>query len=270
MFDTHCHLNFKVFENRENEVVKKAERAGVDYLLIPGTDFQTSKKAVEIACKFENVFAAAGIHPHHAMALKDIDTDIKKIEELLTNKKVIAIGEVGIDKHGYQKTKYNDYKIDINFIEKQKKLLQAQIELALKYEKSLIFHNWEAKEEFLQIVNNNWSEKIRGRAVFHCCEPDEELLTYALDHNIYIGVDGDITYNHQKQEFIKKVPLDFLVLETDSPYLTPEPLRQTKKFPNEPANIPLILDCISKIKTVALEDIDRKTTENGKKLFNIK
>ena len=105
--------------------------------------------------------------------------------------------------------------------------------------------------------------------VFHCCEPDEELLAHAKEHHIFIGVDGDVTYSKKKQEFIKNVPLDMLVLETDSPFLLPEPLRSQKKFPNEPANIAVIAKFITHLCGVNIEDLQRITTDNAHRLFSL-
>ncbi|MDO8609989.1 MAG: TatD family hydrolase, partial [bacterium] len=149
-------------------------------------------------------------------------------------------------------------------------LLKEQIKIALEYNKSLILHNWEAKTEMLKLLSEIWDSKLEGKTVFHCCEPDKDLLEFAKQHKIYIGVDGDVTYIEAKQEYIKQVPLEMLVLETDSPYLLPEPLRKQKKYPNEPKNIPVIADYISKILKVNFEEIKEVTTENAKNLFHIK
>ncbi len=263
MFDTHCHLNFKGFEGREKEVVERAHHEGVDNILVPGTDYETSAKAVEIATTFEGVWAAVGIHPHHVVQCQQL----KPIEELLKNKRVVAVGEVGIDEHIYRKTKYSDYQVNQPFIDLQKQLLEQQIGLAIKYEKSLILHNWEATEEFLGILGKGWDEKLEEKTVFHCCEPDERLLKFAKDHKIFIGIDGDITYIKKKQAFIQNIPLELLVLETDSPYLVPEPLRSQKVFPNEPKNIKIISQFISQIIDTSLKQLIEITEANSKRLF---
>ena len=270
MFDTHSHLNFSVFVNNVGEVIRRAKKAGVANILVPGTDIETSKKAVEIAQKYSGVYAAVGIHPHHVYKIKNKKLKIKNIEGLLKNSKVVAIGEVGLDRHYYQKTKYGNYQIDEEFINLQKMLLVEQIKLAIKHDKSLIIHNWEAKKDLLEIISEPVIAKaLVGKTVFHCCEPDEELLEFAKEHKIYIGVDGDVTYSKEKQEFVKKIPLELMVLETDSPYLMPEPIRQTKRFPNEPANIPIIADLIAKITSNSMIRIIEATTNNAKKLFSI-
>lgn len=287
MFDTHCHLNFSRFSGRVDEVIIQAKDAGVTDIVVPGTDIETSLKALEIAKQHVGIYAAVGIHPHHVYEktqnskipltmlrvnkTQNISEEIKnsllEIEELIKHEKVVAVGEVGLDKHYYQNTKYEDYTISPEFINMQRELLVAQIKLAIKYGKSLILHNREAKSEFLTVMRENWNDALAYKTVFHCCEADQDLLTFAKEHNIFIGVDGDVTYDLQKQEFVKIVPLELLVLETDSPYLLPEPLRSQKKHPNEPKNIPLIAQYIANIKNVSIKHLIETTTSNAKRLF---
>jgi len=336
MFDTHCHLNFSVFKNNLNRVINNAKRAGVNCFVVPGTDFESSKRAIEIAEKHDGIYAAVGIHPHHVCQYQNdsaaqffhtrvspfrlrrdgplesekivtasskinsslksskkisslfLKGKLKELEGLLINKKVVAVGEVGIDKHQYRISKYSNYQITDEFIEIQKIFLKEQIKLAIKYNKSLIVHNREATEEILEVISEPTIAKaLAGKAIFHCCEPDLKLLEFAKKHKIFIGVDGDVTYNKKKQEFIKQIPLELLVLETDSPYLLPrlrvsfaevatkakqgfggqaEPLH----FPNEPKNLPLIAHFLAKIMNVSINRLIDTTTNNAERLFNIK
>lgn len=285
-FDTHCHLNFEAFKGRVEKAIDDAKKAGVNQIVIPGTDVETSEKAIETAEKNQGIYTAVGIHPHHVFEIFStaryqkffngkqktvknlvpslVQNELKKIENLLSNKKVMAIGEVGIDRHIYQKTKYPDYKIGEEFIKLQKIILKEQIKLAIKHDKSLILHNREAREDMFEVLREVWDKRLEGRTVFHCCEPDETLLEFAKDHKMFIGVDGDITYYKEKQQFIKTVPLDMLVLETDSPFLSP-----TKQFPNEPKNIPLIAEFVAKLKGISIDEVAKMTTENARKLFKI-
>ena len=302
MFDTHCHLNFSVFENNLSEVIGQAKKAGVNYFVVPGTDVKTSKKAVEIAEKYDGIYVAVGIHPHHVCQYRNDSAaqffhtrvsprqgrgplesekivtasskQMSSLISLLSHPKVVAIGEVGIDKHEYKKTKYSNYQIGLEFIEYQKLFLKEQIRLAIKYNKSLIVHNRRATEEVLEILDEPTVAKaLADKAVFHCCEPDEELLNFAKEHRIFIGVNGDVTYNRKKQEFVKKIPLELLVLETDSPYLLPEPLKSQKLFPNEPKNLPIIAEFIAKLinrparRSIDVGGLIGVTTENAKRLF---
>lgn len=277
MFDTHCHLNFKAFEGRVEEVINNAKKAGISLIVVPGTDIETSQKSVQIAGRFQNIYAAVGIHPHHIFEFRfknqelGMKEEINKIEALLSHTKVVAVGEVGIDRHYYNKTKYPSYQIGESFMELQKEFLQEQINLALKHNKSIIFHNREAKKDFLDVLSKNWDKGLEGRAVFHCCEPDQELLVFAKQHKLFIGVDGDITFRSDKQEFIKSVPLEMLVLETDSPFLLPIQLRENKgKRPvNEPKNLKLIASFIAEILGITVETLEKNTEENSRKLFQI-
>jgi len=299
MFDTHCHLNFKAFNPPSSrhmsglrrdfasssersrslkktlpDVIARARKAGVIEIVVPGTDVKTSKRGVEVAEKIDGVYAAVGIHPHHAHKLITNDelritNELEEIEQLLSHPKVVAVGEVGLDNHTYDNTVYKDYQVDSRFLELQKELFQKQIELAIRYKKSLILHNREAKDDFLQILWEKWVTRLEDKTVFHCCEPDETLLAFAKENKIFIGVDGDVTYSKEKQEFIKKVPVEMLVLETDSPFLLPEPLRSQKKYPNEPANISIIYKFISQLCAVNIEDLQKTTTDNAHRLFSL-
>ncbi|MBI2011219.1 TatD family hydrolase [Candidatus Daviesbacteria bacterium] len=285
LFDTHTHLNFKAFENNFDQVIKDSLKAGIRYINIVGTDIDSSKKAVEIAEKYVDTFASVGIHPHHIFnyltsnvilsetknlgpsspkgpALQD---DLQELEKLLKNPKVIAVGETGMDRHIYKKTRYKRYGISDKLINLQKKAFIAQIKLALKYQKSLIIHNRDAVNELLEVLTSHLGGVTKLRAVFHCCEPDQKLLDFAIKNKIYIGIDGDVTYDKKKQEFIKKIPLDLLVLETDSPFLTPEGL----KNPNIPSNLNYIAEYIAEKLKIDIKKLKEVTLKNSKKLFKL-
>lgn len=270
MFDTHCHLNFKAFEGKVELVIKDAKKSGVDYFVVPGTDIETSKKAVELAEKFKNVYAAIGIHPHHVKKIQtsslksqneNLKSEIKEIDKLLTHPKVIAVGEVGLDRYYYQKTKYLNYQINEDFIKLQKWFFLEQLRLAKKYQKTVIIHNRQAKKDLLEILKTN-HQLLTDKVVFHCCEADSELLDFAIKNHIFIGVDGDVVYDQNKQEFVKKIPLDLLALETDSPFLSPN-----HQFPNQPANLRLITEFLAKILKINYQKLAGLTTKNSFCLF---
>lgn len=274
MFDTHTHLNFRRFKKNFDKVIKEAKNKGVIGFVVPGTDLKTSRQALAIANRYPYVFAAVGLHPHHVYKLvklknwrEEMETILEELDKLLSEKKVVAVGEVGLDKYSYQQTKYDGYKIDDRLISLQKELLIEQIKLAIKHKKSLILHNREATKEFLNILENGWDKQLEGRTVFHCCEPNDSLLDFARHHRIFIGVDGDVTYNWEKQVFIKKVPLAMLVLETDAPFLLPEPLRSQRKYPNEPGNLPIIVNFLAHLLVKTRREIIKATTQNACLLF---
>lgn len=276
MFDTHCHLNFGAFDDQVDQIIKDALNSGISQILIPSTDLTTADKAISVAGSFENIYVAVGIHPHHVFELKakseKLKVDLENIERLLENKKVVAVGEVGLDRHYYKNTKYGDYEITNEFMRTQREVFAHQVVLAVRHDKSLILHNRESKTEFLETLLSVWDSKLEGRTVFHCCEPDDELLEFAKKHKLYIGVDGDVTYSKQKQEFIKKAPLEMLVLETDAPFLSPEPFRsmpRETRGPNVPANLRLIAEFVAKLKDLPTDQLAQITTANAQRLFGL-
>ncbi len=272
MIDTHCHLNFSRFKGKVPAVLERARKAGIRSFIVPGTDVTTSCAAISLAEQEPDVYAAVGIHPHHAFEQgfgERMEQGLTEIRSLLQNRNVVAIGEVGLDRFEYKHTKYKGYAIDHGFITLQKELLRSQLEIARDCSKAVILHNREAVEETLELLHAN-RETVHGlRMVFHCCEPDKRLLQYAVKHGIFIGVDGDVTYNQDKASFAREIPLDLLVLETDSPYLLPEPLRSEKKFPNEPSSIAVISEYIAKIRNTDVKTIRERTTHNAMKLFSL-
>jgi len=273
MIDTHCHLNFEAFEGTVDQTLANATAAGITHLVVPGTDIPSSTSAIRIADMYDNVFAAVGIHPHHAYEIQDdrnmVPQLLKHLDELLEHSKVTAVGEIGLDRHVYKNTQYDGYQLSDSFLEIQQRLFTHQLYLAAFIQKPVITHNRDAADWLLEILEKYWDEWFSGKLVFHCCEANEQLLTFAKERHIYIGVDGDVTYSKKKAAFVQQVPLELLVLETDSPYLTPEPTRQTKKFPNEPANLVHTARYIANLKGISLEELNEVTTTNAKQLFGL-
>jgi TatD DNase family protein len=301
MFDTHTHLQFKAFEGKVDEVIKSAREAGVEKIVVVGTNLETSRKAVELAEKYEGIFASVGIHPHHVFSYchPALDAGSRKsawipasagmtegiteqLEELVKNPKVIAIGETGLDRHIYENTTYSNYQITEEFIKLQKLFFKEQIKLAIKHKKTLIIHNRQAVPELLEVLEANWDPFLENRSVFHCCEPDQRLLKFASAHNIFIGIDGDITYDKAKQEFMKQIPLSKIVLETDSPYFTPKPSRHSRAggnsksvsshaplINNEPKNLNLIADFLTILTKQPIGIVRKLSSENSAILYNL-
>jgi len=215
LFDTHSHIQFKSFDKNRKNVIERAKKAGVKKIIAIGTDLESSKKAAEISIEYPEVFASVGIHPHHVFSylsrhsefisesykeiLKQVQDDgvgvqddIRHLEDLFSNPKVVAVGETGMDKYQYKITKYSNYSVSKQFIKLQKEIFKMQIKLAIMYKKALIIHNREAVEETLEVLKESWDKKLEGRTVFHYCEPDKRVLDFAKSHKIYIGVDGDV------------------------------------------------------------------------------
>ena len=273
MFDTHAPLNFSRFKKNVGEVIARAKEAGVDRIVVPGTDIPSSKKAIELTEQYKGLYAAVGIHPHHGFEVRskklEVRSLVQQIATMLSHPKVVAVGEIGMDRHSYGVTKYDHYDINDNFIAMQRQLFVQQIKLAVKHHKSLIIHNREATKDVLAILTDNWDDTLAARAVFHCCQPDERLLSFAKEHQMYIGVDGDITYDTKKQQFIKHIPTDMLVIETDSPFLLPEPLKSQKNYPNEPKNVRLVAERLAELFSTTDNHIADITKRNANRLFGI-
>lgn len=259
MFDTHCHLNLDVFDGTIDYVVKSAKNAGVTRMLVPGVDIDSSKTALSLADKYPSIYAAVGIHPTVDLKEEALDKQLREIEKMAdSSDSVVAIGEIGLDHYKYK----SPSRI-------QKIFFQKQLELAAKIGKSVVIHNRHATEELIGILENSWSQALEDSVVFHCAEPNDKLLAFAKVNGVYLGIDGDITYNKDKQDFVKKVPLDLMVVETDSPFLTPLPMRDRGVEYNEPKYIPTIIKKVSSLLAVGEDKIKERTTKNALNLFGI-
>ncbi|MCB9249578.1 MAG: YchF/TatD family DNA exonuclease [Ignavibacteriales bacterium] len=251
--DTHAHLYYPNFNGEIEQVIERANMAGVKYILTPGTDLVTSKKAIDLAEKFEGVYAAVGVHPHDTTEWKNSDLDILK--DFAKNPKVVAIGEIGLD-----------YYYDFSPKEIQLTAFKAQIELALKLDLPIIVHNRESNDDIMNIIRS--FKKTKLRAQFHCFAGSKEDAKELISMGHYISFTGNITFKKADnlREVLQSVNLDKVLLETDSPFMTPVPYRGKR---NEPSNIPLIAESISEIKTVSMDDLARNTNYNAFKLFGI-
>lgn len=262
MIDTHCHLNFAKFENDFNTVIKRATDAGVEIIINAGTSIESSKKAVELAQKYENLYAIVGIHPHHADKLeKGWENEIDKLAK---QPKVLAIGEVGIDYFSYKSNDIVDPKL-------QKEVFIKQIEIAHDNNLPLQIHGRHAAEDIIETLTSYKNLLLDKPGMFHCFAGDKDYLKNTLDLGFYIGFDGNITYeglapgeNTVLSDLVMQVPLDRLVIETDAPYLTPEPHRGSR---NEPSYAIITADSIAKIKDVSFDEVNNVTTENAHKIF---
>jgi len=267
MFDTHCHLNFKAFQGQVKKVIDEAGEAGIKQILIPGTNLATSRSAVRLAQKHKNVYSAVGIHPHHAKMVVNSETK-KNFKKLVQSQGVVAIGECGLDYYQYQKTKYKDYKINKKFKLKQKEVFNFQIKIAYQLELPLIIHNRQASEDVYQVLSKQ-TQHLNRKGVIHCFQGDEKLRNWAVETGFYIGITGIVTFSKRMQDVVKKTSLDKLLIETDAPYLTPEPVRQQKKWPNSPKNVKIVAERIAQIKGDSFLNIVKKTTANAKRLFRV-
>ena len=214
-----------------------------------GCDKKSNSEVLELIGKYENMYGALGIHPENVEEY--IQEDIKLIEKQLNHKKVIAIGEIGLD---YHYTKENK--------EKQKKLLEEQLSLAERYQLPVIIHSREATEDTINILKN-----YKTKGVIHSFSGSLETAKIYIKMGYLLGINGVITFKNSKlKDVIREIPLENIVLETDSPYLTPEPFRGKR---NEPARILEIAKFISELKEISIEELARITNDNIKRIFDI-
>ena len=253
--DTHTHLYLDEFKNDIDQVVKNAIKCGVAKLLLPNIDSSTSALMLNLCKKYpENCFPMMGIHP--CSVKKDsIERELQHIEKMLAENKFLAIGEIGIDLY-WDKTS----------LDLQKKIFIHQIKLAIKYKLPIVIHVREAFKEAITIVENLNCDQLSG--VFHCFTGNNNDAKRIIDlKNFYLGVGGVVTFkNSGLDKVIKQIPLDKIILETDSPYLAPTPFRGKR---NESKYLVNIATKLAQIKDIEIGKIKDVTTFNANKLFNI-
>lgn len=252
LIDTHAHLTMSEFSDLP-DVVKRAKEAGVGAIINAGFDLECSKDCVKLADQYDLMYAGIGIHPHHADTAKD--NAILELKELAKNKKVVAIGETGLDYYENQVPK------DI-----QKQAFIKHILFAKESGLPLIFHGRDSAVDMLEIIREYGKGSIKG--VFHCFSEDEKYAQKVLDMGFYISFTAIITFKNANsmRETAKYIPLDRIMIETDCPYLAPQIYRGKR---NEPSYVKLIADKLAEIKQVSPEIIEEKTTSNAKSLFKI-
>jgi len=259
--DTHCHLDFKQFDADRNEVIKRAQQAGVSHIINVGVDIRGSKASVELAKQYDNIFATVGIHPHYAQEVKQ--EDIQIIEGLTEYDKIVAIGEIGLDYFDHQKP---EVIIEKSFRLKQQNVLLKFIDLAIRKDLPIIFHCRNAADDLLSIIAENI--KKEDSAVIHCFSQSKEFLRACLDKGMYVSFTANITYKKSEnlRELITYVPLDRFFLETDAPYLTWQGKRGQR---NESSFIPFLAEEIAWIKKIGVNELAQITTNNAKNFFKI-
>lgn len=251
LIDSHAHLEMKEFDSDRKEVIERAALAGVECIVSVGTNLALSRKALSIACQYDNIYATVGIHPHDAA--KACKKSFDELKALATNPKVVAYGEIGLD-----------FFRNISPREKQIETFAAQLDLSLDLKLPVIIHDREAHELTLQMVK---ASAVR-RGVFHCFSGDPKMAKQCLDLGFYISVPGVVTFDKSAvlREVVRLTPLDSLLLETDCPYLTPVPYRGQR---NEPSFIVQTAKKVAEIKGLTWEEVAHATTRNTRKLFCI-
>jgi len=248
MIDTHAHLDMEYYDNIE-EVIKKM---GQNIIIVSGIDTNTNKHVLDLVEKYENVYGTIGIHPESVMDVKD--EDFLFLEEHIMDEKIVGLGEIGLDYH-YE----NDY-------ERQREVFKRQILLANKYNKTMVIHSRDAIEDTYNFLKQYKNDSVK--VDIHCYSSSLEMAKRFIPLNAMFGIGGVVTFKNGKvlKEVVEKIPLEYLLLETDSPFLSPEPLRGTK---NEPYNILYVAQKIAEIKEISLENVLKQTTLNAMRQFDL-
>jgi TatD DNase family protein len=261
LIDTHCHLNDPKFTNDLKDVITNAKKAGIKKFIVPGYDYATSIKSIELSNQYNQViFASIGFHPYeaqHVTSIKPLNKLIKSnsSKSVINPYNILAIGECGLDYHEYKGFPAIGKK------DSQKILFEEQCQLALKLDLPIIIHCRDAFEDLFNILD--CLPKI-PKGVIHCFSGGLQDIRFAQKRGLYIGIDGNITYSKHLLSIISQIPLSSLILESDSPYLTPEPYRGNR---NEPKYLILTAKKIAEATNQNLEIIKDNTWNNSHDLF---
>ena len=255
-FDSHAHLNDEKFNDDRENIIEILREDGISNFINAGYSLEGSKQAIELAKKYDFIYATCGISPNDIpQSEQELWKSVAEIPNLVKeSSKVIAIGEIGLDYY------WNNDNKDL-----QKEVFIKQIEIANDLELPIVIHTREAVMDTIEILKKH---KVKNTGVFHCCPLNRELVKEALKLDFYISFAGPITFKNSKNadEIINLVPNDKMLIETDSPYLSPEPLRGKR---NDPRNVKYIAQKIAKTKAIDLEDVAEITKNNAKRLFKI-
>ena len=248
MIDTHAHLDLEYYDTIE-DVIKKMKD---NKIIVSGIDTKTNQHVLDLVKKYKNVYGTIGIHPESVMHVEE--EDFLFLENHLNDEKIVGIGEIGLDYH-YE----NDF-------EKQKEVFIRQIYLANRFHKTMVIHSRDAIEDTYNLLKKYKDEAIK--VDIHCYSSSLEMAKRFIPLNAMFGIGGVVTFKNSKvlKEVVEHLPLEYLLLETDSPFLSPEPLRGTK---NEPYNILYIAQKIAEIKNISLETVLRQTTLNATYQFDL-
>ena len=252
LIETHAHLYFDQFDEDREQVIQRADEAGVKKIINIAVDLESSKQCIELAEKYEGLFATVGIHPNDSTKLgKD---SLLELRELCGHKKVVAIGEIGMD-----------FYWDRCPVEVQERAFREQIRLAKEVGLPIVIHNREAAPQIIEVLKSEDASELSG--VFHCFSEDTAIAKEVLDLEFHISFTGNLTFKKsQLPEVAEMVPLDKLLLETDCPFLSPEPKRGRR---NEPAHVVYIAQKLAEIKKVEFAELAEVTTSNANRLFGL-
>lgn len=260
LIDTHCHLDFKEFDSDREAVVQRAKEAGVEYIINVGSSIEGTKKSLDLAARYEAVYATIGVHPHHAPEVNS--SSLKSLKELAGDEKVVGVGEIGLD-----------YYHNPLAPSQQMETFRSLIRLARELNLPLIVHNRDAHKDTLAILKDELSPPISG--VVHCFSGDEEFLEECLSLGLFVSFTCNLTFKnaHSLRSLAKLLPLERLLLETDAPFLAPQAYSEGHMLRgkrNEPAYLKFLVEELARLKGVSREDIAAVTTDNALNLFRFK
>ncbi len=252
LFDSHAHLDDKAFDSDREDLIVSLPSHGVSHVLIPGSSLESSRKAQSIAQSHQNIYFAAGVHPGEILSMQYEDID--RISALASDPKCVAIGEIGLDFY---------WEKDPIVRDTQRYWFQQQLRLAFELGKPVIVHDREAHQECFDAVRN---AGVQG--VFHCYSSSAEMAMELVKIGFYCSFTGVVTYQGAKKSLraIEMLPLERILIETDSPYLAPVPFQKER---NDPRHVRAVAETIAKVKKISLDEVVRVTRENAARLFHI-
>jgi TatD DNase family protein len=253
LFDTHTHYDDKKFDEDRDLIIQNAYNNGISYILNASSSPESIDNTIDLAVRYTNMFCSVGVHPHNASEMNN--NILNKIRKAVNNSKVVAIGEIGLDYH-----------YDFSPREVQIDCFMKQLELAKELNYPVIIHNRESTKDMLNIMEKTSIKAVGG--VFHCFSGDIETAKILLNNNFYLSFGGPVTFKNARKsiDVIKFVPLERILLETDCPYLTPEPFRGKR---NDSSFLKLVAEMIASTKNISYQEVADTTTTNALDLFRI-
>jgi len=247
--DTHCHIYYDKYQNDISDVINRAKNKNIKHIICVGVDLESSEKSIILSDQYESIFATVGYHPHESKLA--VDNYLDKMLELLKHPKAVAIGEIGLDYY----YKHSDKKTQI-------KVFREQLELAKDLDMPVIIHNRESDKDLYDNLKNS---KINN-GVIHCYSSDVKYANKIFDLGLLVSFTGILTFSKSLQAVVKEIPLEKMMIETDSPYLTPIPFRGKR---NEPHMVSFVAEKIAEIKNISIDEVANVTTETAKNFFGI-
>ena len=250
LFDTHAHLDDRKFDADRDDIIQKIIDSGVGKVVNVGADMKSSQRSIELAKKYDFIYASVGVHPHDAE--KMTDSDLSTLEKWANNPKVVAIGEIGLD-----------YFYDNSPRDKQKYWFEKQLFLAEKLNKPVIIHDRDAHEDTLNILS-----KSTARGILHCYSGSAEMAKQVVDMGFYISFAGPLTYKNSRHsvETARVIPIDKILIETDCPYLAPDGHRGER---NDSSLVRLVCEKLAEIKDIPFEEVARITYQNAERVYGL-